>query len=180
MNVAGGSVHGDDAWPLPPIAIPRGLREHAWHGALLVSVLLLLLLPPLRPLAAAILLLIVVIRGVGGVIVAPWLLRRLAVVALGFSALLTWTRLEAGRSWSLLFDMAFRRTELGLLPPPERLVTEAWLWALALLTIATMAGFDLRVVNRQVVDERVWSRQRTRRRQVMAQHHRKSPPPETL
>lgn len=180
MNVAGGSVHGDDAWPLPPIAIPRGLREHAWHTALLASILLLLLLPPLRPLAAAILLVIIVIRGVSGAIVAPWLLRRLAVLGLGFSTLLAWTRLEAGSSRRLLFDIALRRTELGLLPSPERLVTEAWLWTLALLSIATLAGFDLRVVNRQVVDERVWSRQRARRRQVMAQHHRNNPPPETL
>ena len=180
MNTAGGPVQGEEAWPLPPIALPRGLREHAWHTALLLSLLLVGLLPPLRVPVVTVTIVVIVAQGLTGVVVPPWLLRRLSMLALVIAAIVGRVQLEAAGVRSLLLDMVLRRDELGLLAQADWVAIEAWLWAVGLLIVATMTGFDLRVVNRQVADERVWARQQARRRQVMAQHHRKNPPPETL
>ena len=180
MNTAGGPVQGEEAWPLPPIALPRGLREHAWHAALLLSLLLIGLLPPLRVPVVTITIVVIVAQGLTGVVVPPWLLRRLSMLALALAAIVGRVQLEAAGVRSLLLDTVLRREELGLLAQADRVAIEAWLWAVGLLIVATIAGFDLRVVNRQVADERVWARQQERRRQVMAQHPRKKPPPETL
>lgn len=180
MNTAGGPVQGEEAWPLPPIALPRGLREHAWHAALLLSLLLLGLLPPLRVPIVTITIVVILAQGLTGVVVPPWMLRRLAMLAIVIAASVGRIQLEAAGVRSLLIGMMLRREDLGLLAQADRVAVEAWLWAVGLLIVATIAGFDLRVVNRQVADERVWARQQARRRQVMAQHHRKNPPPETL
>ena len=180
MNTAGGPVQGKEAWPLPPIALPRGLREHAWHAALLLSLLLLGLLPPLRVPVVTVAIVVILSQGLSGVVVPPWLLRRLAMLALVIAAIVGRVQLEAHGVRSLLVDIVLRRDDFGLLAQADRVAIEAWLWAVGLLIVATIAGFDLRVVNRQVADERVWARQQARRRQVMAQHHRKNPPPETL
>ena len=180
MNTAGGPVQGEEAWPLPPIALPRGLREHAWHAALLLSLLLLGLLPAVRVPMLTVAIVVILAQGLSGVVVPPWLLRRLAMLVLVIAAIIGRVQLETAGVRSLLVDMVLRRDELGLLAQADRVAIEVWLWAVGLLIVATIAGFDLRVVNRQVADERVWARQQARRRQVMAQHHRRNPPPETL
>ncbi len=180
MNIAGGPVHGDDEWPIPPIAIPRGLREHAWHVAILTSLILLSAFPELRMPTLAILLGLMLVRGVFGILAAPWLLRRIAASMGGIAVLLAARWLEPGRARALAFDMFLRRADLNALELTERLALQAGLWATAALLIATFAGFDLRVVNREVADQRVWVRQQARRRQVMAEHHRRNPPPESV
>jgi hypothetical protein len=76
--------------------------------------------------------------------------------------------------------MLLRREDLTTLEPLVWITVQGWLWVTGLLIVATVTGFDLRVAHRQVADERVWARQQARRRQVMAQHHRSNPPPETL
>ena len=180
MNTAGGPVQGDDAWPVPPLALPRGLREHAWHAALLASLLLLAALPPLRIPTVAWAVLVVVISGITGSMVAPWLMRRVALTGLALAALAGRVHLDRSVIAELLLNALLRREAAAALDPIVMLTGQMWLWVVGLLIVATIAGFDLRVVNRQVADERVWGRQQSRRRQVMAQHHRRNPPPEAL
>ena len=180
MNVAGGPVHGDDEWPIPPVALPRGLREQAWHGAVLLSLLAVIGIPEVRIPTLLISLQIILIRGLFGHFTPPWLLRRIAGGGMAFSTIISSRLLEQGQPRRLALDMLLRRADLSVLELTERLAVHVCLWATAVIIVATVAGFDLRVVNRQVADERVWQRQQARRRQVMAQHHRRNPPAQSV
>jgi hypothetical protein len=180
MNTAGGPVQGDEAWPLPPLALPRGLREHAWHAALLVSLLLPIALPPLRAPTFVWAVLVSVVSALTGTVLAPWAIRRVALVGLALAVLAGRLHLERAGVAGLLRDMLLRREDLTALEPLVWITVQGWLWVTGLLIVATVTGFDLRVAHRQVADERLWARQQARRRQVMAQRHRRNPPPETL
>jgi len=180
MNIAGGPVHGDDEWPTPPIAVPRGMREQAWHAGLLASVIGLVAFPEVRAPVLLLSIALILIRGALGQHTPPWLLRRIAAGMIVIAGIATSRWLETGQLRRLALDMLLRRTDLSTLELTEWVAVQVVLWATAAHIVATVTGFDLRVVNRQVADERAWQRQQARRRQVMAQHHRRNPPPECV
>ena len=181
MNVAGGSSHDGEHWPGYPLAVPRGPREQLWHVMLALSVLVAIAVPPLRFLVPLWALAPVFARYVLDWFIPPWLLRRVALAFISGSGLFLAGGLEASELTALAW--AILRDDAGLIVSgfglPQQAALFILLYGMAGLVVATAVGYDLRSVRRDVADQRVWERQQLRRRQVMAQHHRRCPPPET-
>ena len=181
MNTAGGPVHPDERWPGFPLAIPRGPREQFWHVGVALCILMVVALPQLHVLAPVWVLGLVLTRIALGWSPPAWFLQRLTLLLATSTGVFLTGRLGLAASRELLVALVRDNTPsiLELLPDRAEQVSLALLLhTLAGFAVATLVRFDLRAVRRDIVDERVWARQQTRRRQVMAAHHRLQPPPE--
>ncbi len=181
MNVAGGASHDSERWPGYPLAIPRGPREQMWHVVVAACLLVAIAVPPLRILVPMWAMGVVGARYVLDWFIPPWLLRRVALAFVSGSAFFLGGGLEMSDllalAWAIVRDDAGHFVSDLIMP--QQVALFIFLYGLAGLIVSTVVGFDLRSVRRDVADQRVWERQQSRRRQVMAQHHRKCPPPET-
>jgi hypothetical protein len=155
--------HGD--WQLPPLMAPRGAREWLWHVGLLGSVLTVVLLPG-GPLVA----------GLCGL--AFWLVSaepaevvRAGGYYLGTSVLICGLagqpRAEAGILVATLRWHLAARPAIAVAFSAQL----ALVCGLEALAIGCVMGFDRRSVRRDLVDERVWERQRDRRLTLVRRWH---------
>lgn len=152
------------AWPTPPLVLPRGPRELAWHLAAGLA-----LAPILSDVGAWLFLLA---HGITSFILQLTPRRNLCQALL---YLLLAASYYAGRGD---IDQLPRYLVLLLVPDPSEvaygfgglLLLAAW----AALAISVLQRFDIRAVNHDVVDDRVWRRQQARRQQILRAEHRQA------
>jgi len=172
MKNASGHHRDEDRWPLPVLAIPRGLREITWHVVALAAIVAPLTLRAgwfIVILVAGLtwlfelpskLLFELALRGViAGVVIG-------AIVATPGAALVSITR---DFDWSAVPDVGVLFSDVLFL---------VFDLSVALCSVATLIAFDRRSVNRSAVDLRVWQRQQTRRRHLLRRWHRSRTIPE--
>jgi hypothetical protein len=162
--------HGD--WQLPPLIAPRGVREWLWHVGLLSAVLTVVILPG-GPLVA----------GACGLVF--WLVSAepAEVVRVGGYYLLTSVLIcvlagQPGAAAGIL--VATLRWRLAAQPAIAAAFASqlALVCGLEALALGCAMGFDRRSVRRDLVDERVWERQRERRVTLVRRWHSSSDFPE--
>lgn len=154
MNTASGTARNEDRWPRFVLAAPRGTRELAWHGALIIA-------------AAAVLGLrggwyctIVAVAVSAVVRPSPRQLTTMALLAV------------SGAAASLVFLTDEPIRELGALLAWSPQVPFTWTTlsvvsstgiTLGCAVVALALAYDRRRVERHLVDQRVWERQQARR-----------------
>jgi len=164
MKVASGKVRGENKWPLPVFVRPRGLREVLWTLVFVVTVGLALEIAGGAYSLSALIVVTIITR--------PSRMMQFKVMAAYFLIGLIWCLFSGGFSeyprqlldairWSSGTDQSIR----GLLLRIYIVVPFA---ELALITILS---HDYRWVDRRRVDERLWKRQVTRRKQILRYWH---------
>ena len=172
MKNASGHHRNEERWPLPVLAVPRGLREITWHVSALVALVTPLVLPAGWYIFA-------VVSALTWYFQLPvTLLLRIAlrymaaglVIAAVFGAPLDFPI-------TIGYDFAWSRApEIGV--PLTFALDYLFELSVAACSVATLMAFDRRSANRASVDLRVWQRQQTRRRQLLRHWHRSHTIPE--
>ena len=172
MKNASGHHRDEDRWPLPVLAVPRGLREITWHIGALAAFVTPLVLPGGWFILA-------VMAGLTWLVRLPTSLLfgialRYMVAALVIAAVFG---APLDLPITIGYDFAWSRApEVGV--PLTFILDYLFELSVAACSVATLMAFDRRSVNRAAVDLRVWQRQQNRRRQLLRQWHRSRTIPE--
>ena len=165
MHNASGHHRDESSWPLPPLAVPRGVKEWLWHAAAFAAVLTPLVLPGG----------IVVF---GAAIAMTWLFDvpvknlihfGLEYLAVGFAIAIIFA--TPGTFLSTMVHIFIWRRAHAVGMPLAFTLGYLFEWTISVFAVATLLNFDRRSVSRTTVDLRVWQRQQTRRRQLLRHWH---------
>ncbi len=172
MKNASGHHRDEERWPLPVLAVPRGLREIVWHVIALAALVIPLALPAGWYVVAVVAGLTWFFRFSSSLLfrVATRYLATGFVIAAVFGSPLDFPI-------SIGYDFAWSRApEIGA--PLTFVFDYLFELSVAACSVAMLMAFDRRSVNRAAVDLRVWQRQQTRRRQLLRHWHRSQVIPE--
>jgi hypothetical protein len=164
MKVASGKVRDENRWPLPVVVRPRGLREILWTIALVATVIFALEIAGGAYSLCAVAFTTFLIR--------PTRRAQLKMMTIYFLMGLIWCQFSGGFleypkqvldaiRWFSGSDQSIK----GLL------VRICVVMPFAQLALITILFYDRRWVDRRRVDERLWKRQVTRRKQILRHWH---------
>ena len=172
MKNASGHHRDEERWPLPVLAIPRGLREIAWH----VSALVVLVTPLVLPAGWYVFAVVAALTWYLQLPVSMLFRIALRYLAAGL-VIATVFGMPLDFPISIGYDFAWRQApDIGV--PLTFVLDFLFELSVAVCSVATLLAFDRRSVNRAAVDLRVWQRQQTRRRQLLRRWHRSRTIPE--
>lgn len=174
MKNASGHHRDEDRWPLPVLAMPRGIREITWHLGALAALVTPLVLPGGWYVLA-------VMAGL------TWLVQLPASLLVGIAARYMAAALVVATVFAtpmslplaIMHDFAWSRASRISVPLTFTLDLIFEL-SVAACSVAMLIAFDRRSVNRSAVDIRVWQRQQARRRQLLRRWHRSHTLPEVV
>ena len=152
MKNASGHHRDEDRWPIPVLAVPRGLREVSWHvGALIAIVAPLVLRGGWYFLA--------VVAGL------TWLVQLRSSLLFGVALRSMAAALVIAAVFATPIDLALTILHDFVWSPLSPISATLTLTldvlfelSIAACSVATIIAFDRRSVNRSAVDLRVWQR----------------------